>query len=222
MIFKTYGRYCKVQGCVSKSNGSTSSRLPLFFKGPDKLAGGQVPLLGASNVLAVALGPSNAPVPAFAGFWALPRVYLYDEMQNIIRIVMEAKTAATKSPQKRLLKAGFLDIYRGDNHMACYNFCQECKGHFATAGAKELNRILFIASFFWDCISFCWQQHKEKLDNKTLVLPILEKFKAFICKSLGDSKTFVIVSSIKSNETLNTSMRKLWIGPSTSNISRLC
>ena len=60
---------------------------------------------------------------------------------------MEARTVATEGPRERLLKARFSDIYRGDNHMACYNFCQQCKDHFATAGVKGPNRIPFTASF---------------------------------------------------------------------------
>ena len=75
--------------------------------------------------------------------------------------------------------------------MACYNFCQQFEDHFATAGAKGPNRISFAASFLYDRISFRWQQHKQKLDNKTLVPPTWEKFKVFLHKNIGDSKTFV-------------------------------
>ena len=75
--------------------------------------------------------------------------------------------------------------------MACYNFCQECKEYFATAGAKGPNRIPFAASFLQNRISFRWQQHKQKLDNETLVSPTWEKFKIFLRKSLSDSRTFV-------------------------------
>ncbi len=53
--------------------------------------------------------------------------------------------------------------------MECYNFCQQCKDHFATTGAIELNRIPFAAFFFWDGINFCWQQYKQKLERESLV-----------------------------------------------------
>ena len=75
--------------------------------------------------------------------------------------------------------------------MACYNFCQQCKNYFATAGAKKPNRIFFAAFFLLNCISFRWQQHKQKLDNETLVLPTGEKFKTFLHKKLSNSRIFV-------------------------------
>ena len=104
---------------------------------------------------------------------------------------MGAKTPAIEGSRERPLKARLPDVYRGDNHMACYNFCQQYKDHFATAGAKGPNRIPFTASFLRDRISFRWQQHKRKLDNKTLVSLTWVEFKAFLRKSLGDSRTFV-------------------------------
>lgn len=191
MASGTRGRPRRVQGRVSEPTGSTPSRSPSPFGGPDDLAGTQAPPPGPSNVLAVAPRPPDALAAAPAGSEAPPRVYSYEEMQDIIRTMMEAKPATTEGPQERPLKARLPDVYRGDNHMACYNFCQQCKDHFATAGAKRPNRISFAASFLQDCISFRWQQHKQKLDNETLVPPTWEEFKAFLHKSLGDSRTFV-------------------------------
>lgn len=37
---------------------------------------------------------------------------------------MEARVAAAKSSYKRLLKAQFFDVYKSDNHIVYYNFCQ--------------------------------------------------------------------------------------------------
>ena len=68
---------------------------------------------------------------------------------------MGTKPAAIEGPHKRPFKAQLPDVYWRDNHMACYNFCQQCEDHFATAGVKESNRIPFAKSFFQNHISFC-------------------------------------------------------------------
>ena len=123
MAFETRGRLHRVQGCVFELTGSTLSRSPPPFGGSDELAGAQAPP-GPHNVLAVAPGPPDIPVAASDGSEALPRVYLYEEMQDIIQTVIEVKPAATKGLQERLLKARLPDVYQSDSHMACYNFCQ--------------------------------------------------------------------------------------------------
>ena len=75
--------------------------------------------------------------------------------------------------------------------MECYNFCQQCEDHFTIAGAKGLNRILFIASFLCDRINFCWQQYKRKHEVESTVPITWEEFKTFFCQSLGDFRAFV-------------------------------
>ena len=190
MAFGTCGRPRRVQSRVSEPTNFIPSRSPLPFGGPDKLAGTQAPP-GHFNVPSVGPRPLDAPAAAFAGSAAPARVYLYAEMQDIIWTVMEAKPTATEGPQEHPLKAHFLDVYGRDNHMACYNFCQQCKDHFTIAGAKVPNRIPFAASFLQDRISFRWQQHKRKLDSESLVSLIWDKFKAFLQKSLGNSRTFI-------------------------------
>ena len=67
------------------------------------------------------------------------------------------------------LKARSLDLYRGNSHMDCYNFCQQCQDYFATAGATEPTRILFTASFLRDRISFRLQKYKRRYDAETPV-----------------------------------------------------
>ena len=81
--------------------------------------------------------------------------------------------------------------------MECYHFCQQCEDHFATAGATGFNRTPFAASFLRNRISFCWHQHKLQ-SQAVAPLPWVE-FKAFLRKSLGDSRSFVdnIWSKIK-------------------------
>ena len=75
--------------------------------------------------------------------------------------------------------------------MECYNFCQQCKDHFATYGATKPNRILFAASFLRDQINFRWQQHKHKLESESLVSISWDEFKTFLRKALGDFQAFV-------------------------------
>lgn len=68
---------------------------------------------------------------------------------------MKTRPAAAKSPCEFFLKARFPNVYRGDNYIACYNFCQQCKDNFAIAGEKKPNNSFFASSFFQDLISFC-------------------------------------------------------------------
>ena len=84
MASKTCGRLYKVHNCVFEPTGSTPSRLPLPFKGPNKLVKAQAPSPRPSNVITVTPGPCKALAAAPAGCKALLRVYLYNEMQDII------------------------------------------------------------------------------------------------------------------------------------------
>lgn len=61
-----------------------------------------------------------------------------------------------EEPCERLLKTWFPDVYRSDNYMDYYNFCQECEDHFTTVGAKRSNRIFFTTFFLCDRINLCW------------------------------------------------------------------
>ena len=73
--------------------------------------------------------------------------------------------------------------------MECYHFCQQCEDYFATAGATGLNRTPFAASFLRDRMSFRWHQHK--LRSRAVAPLPWNEFKAFLRKSLGDSRSFV-------------------------------
>ena len=147
MASETCGRLCRVQSRVFEPTCSISSRLSSSFRGLDKLAGAQAPPLEPSNVFTVAPGSLDASAVAPVSSKALLRVYLNEKVQDIIWIVIEAKIAATKNPREYPFKAQLPNIYWGNNHMACYNFCQQYEDHFATAVAKKPNRILFAASF---------------------------------------------------------------------------
>lgn len=139
---------CKVQSYISKFIRSTTSRLLSLFEDPNKLTGAQALFLKRFNIL----------IAAFASLRAPTKIYLNKEIQDIIWAVMKTRLAAAKIPYECFLKARFFNIYRSDNHMACYNFCRQCKDYFTTTGAKKSNCISFAVFFFQDCNSFCWQQ----------------------------------------------------------------
>ena len=126
-------------------------------------------------------------------------------MQQILKAVLEAQAfvpapapvpALVPAPVvsevlREKLNARSPDIYRRKSHMDCYNFCQQCKDYFATAGATGPTRILFAASFLWDRISFRWQQYKRRHDAETSIPVIWDEFKAFLHWSLSNSQVFV-------------------------------
>lgn len=89
----------------------------------------------------------NLATATFAGLRALPKVYSNEKFQEIIKIVIKALLTATKNLCKHFFQAGFFNVYKGNNHMACYIFYQECKDYFATAEAKKPKYILFTVYF---------------------------------------------------------------------------
>ena len=80
--------------------------------------------------------------------------YTEENLQRILKAVLEAQVLAFDEPCKKLLKARSPDVYCGKSHMECYNFCQQYEDHFTTAGAKGPNRIPFAAFFLRDRMNF--------------------------------------------------------------------
>ena len=117
--------------------------------------------------------------------------YIEENLQRILRTVLEAQAPPSDRPRKKPLKAKLLDMNCGKFYIECYNFCQQCKDHFATAGAKGPNRIFFAAFFLRDRVNFRWQQYKWKHKAESSVFIIWEEFKTFFCQSLGDFRAFV-------------------------------
>ena len=140
-------------------------------------------------------GPSDAPVltPALAK-------YTKGDLQRITKLCMDSflqvqadrpePAGHREGHRKGQLKARFPDLYHGESHMESYHFCQQCEDHFATAGATGSNRTPFAASFLRGRISFRWHQHKRRNQAAEAPLPWIE-FKAFLRKSIGDSRSFV-------------------------------
>ena len=123
----------------------------------------------------------------FAGL--LVAKYMEEDLQRILRTVLKVRAPPSDGPREKPLKARSPDVYRGKSHIECYNFCQQCEDHFATAEAKDPNRILFATLFFHNRINFQWQQYKRKQNS---FIPISwDEFKAFLWRSLGDSRAFV-------------------------------
>ena len=117
--------------------------------------------------------------------------YTKEDLQRILRTVLEARAPPSDGAREKPLKARSPDVYCGKSHIECYNFCQQCEDHFATAGAKGPNRIPFAASFLRDRINFRWQQYKRKHEAESIVPITWEEFKTFLRRSLGDSRAFV-------------------------------
>ena len=68
-------------------------------------------------------------------------------MKAYLEAQVPGQTEVDPEPCEQSLKARFPDLYYGNSHMDCYRFCQQCKDHFETAGAKGPNRIPFAALF---------------------------------------------------------------------------
>ena len=66
--------------------------------------------------------------------------YTEKDLQKILKTVLEAQVPPSHGPREKPLKARLPDIYCDKSHIKCYNFCQQCEDHFATAGAKSPNR----------------------------------------------------------------------------------
>ena len=84
-------------------------------------------------------------------------------------MVLEAQASPSDGPRKKPVKAGSPDVYCDKSHMECYNFCQQCKDHFATAEAMGPNRIPFAVFFLHDRINFHWQQYKQEHEAESIV-----------------------------------------------------
>ena len=105
--------------------------------------------------------------------------YTEEDPHKILRTVLEAR-APSDGAREKSLKARSSDVDCGKSHMECYNFCQQCEDHFATAGAKSPNRISFAVSFLRDRINFRWQQYKRKHEAENTVSITWEEIKTFL------------------------------------------
>ena len=84
---------------------------------------------------------------------------------------MPAQIAPEMNPEpcKQPLKARFPNLYYGNLHIDCYQFCQKCKDHFETAAAKKPNKISFAALFLHGLVTQQWLQHKQRRNRAVLM-----------------------------------------------------
>ena len=140
-----------------------------------------------SSPVSRAQTPANAPAPTPAP----PKgTYTDVDLWRATKLTPESfiqgqAHAYGSEPREKLLKACFSDLYWGNSHQDCYRFCQQCKDHFDTVGAKGSNRIPFAASFLRRSVVQQWLQNKRRHDG---TIPMTwAKFKTFLRKNLGDS-----------------------------------
>ena len=50
--------------------------------------------------------------------------YTEEDLQRILRTVLEARAPPSDGVREKSLKAKSPDVYYGKSHMECYNFCQ--------------------------------------------------------------------------------------------------
>ena len=94
-------------------------------------------------------------------------------------------------PREKPLKARNPDLYFGKSHIDCYNFCQQCEDHFATARATGSNRVPFAATFLRGTISLRWTQYMRHYQGEGVAPITWVEFKAFLRKNLRESRSFV-------------------------------
>ena len=201
---------------MAQSSARCNLRQNLLFDSKDKLAGGtstkssnpHTPVSVTTNALTSAITPVVAPLIASGSADSSVVRYSDDNLQRIIKTIFETRpllsptltpvsasvvTAApyNKGLHKRPLKTWLPSIYQSKTHLEYYNFFQQYKDHFVTAGARGPNRVLFADTLLEDIGLFCWQQHQHKIKAQTNVFITWERFKAFFRQSLGKSEAFV-------------------------------
>ena len=122
--------------------------------------------------------PANSPAVEL-----LVAKYIEKDLQRILKMILEAWAPPSDTFCEKPLKARSSDIYCGKSHIECYNFCQQCEDHFATARAKSPNHISFAIFFLRDRINFCWQQYKRKNEAETQSLSPERSSKPFFVKA---------------------------------------
>ena len=126
--------------------------------GEDKLAGA-VPTESSGTPTPTSVmshAPTPAPATALATAPASDTKLFKQFMKAYLKVQVPGRTKIDSEPRKQPLKARFPDLYYGNLHIDCYQFCQQCEDHFKTAGAKGLNKILFAASFLRGLVTQQW------------------------------------------------------------------
>lgn len=69
---------------------------------------------------------------------------------------LQAYIQALAEPGEELFKARTSKFYSRKSHIDYYQFYQKFEDHFKTLGATRMNRILFVALYLYDFLSFRW------------------------------------------------------------------
>ena len=105
--------------------------------GKDELAGAV--LTESSSTPTPTSVVSRAPTPAPVTIPATAPSSDTELFKQFMKAYLEAQvpsqTEVDLEPCEQPLKARFPDLYYGNLHMDCYQFCQKCEDHFETAGA---------------------------------------------------------------------------------------
>ena len=164
------------------------------------LVGGKDKIVGAAptksdNTLISAISFVCTPAPVLAPNLA-EQVFKYtnDDLQKATKLALELfyqrqQHQPLLKPQKRPLKAWFSDFCKGKLQMNCYHFLQQYEDYFDITGAIDKNCTSFATLFFHKSINIWWTQYKLRYGG---LVPISwPKFKRFLCKNLGNFRTFV-------------------------------
>ena len=134
----------------------------------------------------------DTPVPSHAGTPALTESTLalkYSEadLMRILKIFSKTKSQKPKAKvlRERPLKAKVPDIYFGKSHIDCYHFCQQCNGHFETAGITGSNRTSFATLFFFGKINSWWINIRNNSGESPYFRKSLKSFLGRILETLG-------------------------------------
>ena len=95
----------------------------------------------------VSRAPTLAPATAPAATLSSDKELFKQFIKAYLEAQVLGQTKVDSESYKQPLTARFPDFYYVNSHMDCYQFYQQCKDHFETAGAKRLNKIPFAASF---------------------------------------------------------------------------
>ena len=139
------------------------------------------PVVFRALTSALAIAPVIAPSLNNKLFKQFIKTYLETQVPK--------QTKVDPKPRKQPFKAQFPNLYYGSLDMDYYQFCQQCKDHFKTAGAKGPNKILFKALFLHALVTQQWLKYKRRCDGAVAMTWV--KFKDFFWKNLGNFEAFV-------------------------------
>ena len=98
----------------------------------------------------------RAPISAPAIILSLDNKLFKQFMKGYLEAQVPGQIKVNSEPCNQSLKARFPDLYYSNLQMDYYRFCQQCKDHFETPGAKEPNKILFAALFLHELVIQWW------------------------------------------------------------------